>query len=235
MNDKDNPGLAIAYDDGTGTQANMKTATAESDANVKIISGILTLDKVPDFGFGTAAAGSTVDLQDNSSVIDNDGNQSGILQVTDSRANGTTAGSTAGFDVTAQLGAFTDGTKNADGTDKAVEGAFTLALQPVQLTTSTNSKDVIQGQKSLAASMTSGGTGSASDTAPVLNLAKDSYSNGAIIAQFAAQTGSPNADAQLTVPGEAANATNASVKSVHSIITWTLTPKAMDKTAASGE
>ena len=223
LNDPDNPGLAIAYDDGQG---NVKTATAESDANVTVISGILTLDKVPDFGFGTAAAGSTVDLQNNSSAIEDDGNQSGILQVTDSRTDPNTK-ATAGFNVTAQLGQFNH-TEN--GKDTAATGDFFLALKPVQLTTSTNSKDVIQGQKSEAATLKAGD----STDSPILKLAAGDYSNGAVIAQFAAETGKPNADAQLTVPSEAGNGSTASAKSYQAAITWTLTPTAMTKAATGG-
>ena len=45
----ENAGLAIAYDAGDGSTVG--TATAESNANVNVVSGILTLDAVPDFGF----------------------------------------------------------------------------------------------------------------------------------------------------------------------------------------
>ncbi|KRK64228.1 hypothetical protein FC72_GL000540 [Companilactobacillus tucceti DSM 20183] len=220
LNDPDNPGLAIAYDDGEG---NVKTATAQSDANVTVISGILTLDKVPDFGFGTAAAGSTVDLQNNSSAIEDDGNQSGILQVTDSRQNSDKT--TAGFTVSAQLGSF-----YTTDADNPATGKFLLALKPVQLTTSTDSKDVIQGQKSIEASLTAGDK----TDHDVMNLKAGSYNNGAIIAQFAAQTGTPNSDAQLTVPADAANGSTPTAQSYKAPITWTLTPTAMTKAATGG-
>ncbi|MFD1417771.1 WxL domain-containing protein [Companilactobacillus keshanensis] len=225
LNDKDNPGLAIAYDNGSGDQSAMGTATAQSDANVTVISGLLTLDKVPDFGFGTAAAGSKVDLQNNSSAIDDDGNQSGILQVTDSRTDATTK-TTAGFNVTAQLGTFNH-TEN--DVDTPATGDFLLALKPVQLTTSTAPKDVIQGQKSTAATLTSGDK----TDHTVMDLAAGNYANGAIIAQFAAETGSPNSNAQLTVPAEAGNSSTASAKSYQAPITWTLTPTAMTKVAGA--
>lgn len=225
LNDKDNPGLAIAYDNGSGTQGDMKTAQATSDANVTVISGILTLDKVPDFGFGTAAAGSKVDLQNNDgdSV---DGNDSGILQVTDSRQD--SANKTAGFDLAAQLGKFShkDAT-SGDSTD--ANGDFFLALKPVQLTTSTNANDVIQGQKTQDVTLKAGDT---TDT-NVMSLEPGDYANGAIIAQFAAQTGEPNSNATLAVPSEAGNASKASAVSYHADITWTLTPKAMTKTATT--
>lgn len=227
LNDK-TPGLAIAYDNGSGDQSAMKTATAESDANVKVISGLLTLDKVPDFGFGTAAAGSKVDLQDNTSAIENDGNQSGILQVTDSRTDPNTK-ATAGFNVTAALGTFNNTDK--EGNVTPATGDFLLELKPVQLTTTTDAKDVIQGQKSKGVTLKSGDTA----TAPkVMDLEAGTYNNGAIIAQFAAQTGAPNSNAQLTVPASAGNGSEASAKSYSASITWTLTPTAMTKAAAGG-
>lgn len=225
LNDKDNPGLAIAYDNGSGTQSDMKTAEATSDANVTVISGILTLDKVPDFGFGTAAAGSKVDLQNNDgdSV---DGNDSGILQVTDSRQD--SANKTAGFDLAAQLGTFNH--KDAtSGDNTPASGDFFLALKPVQLTTSTNANDVIQGQKTQDVTLKAGD----STNQNVMSLEPGDYSNGAIIAQFAAKTGEPNSNATLAVPSEAGNAKEASAVSYHADITWTLTPKAMTKTATT--
>lgn len=109
------------------------------------------MDKVPDFGFGTAAAGSKVDLQNNDSEIDNDGNQSGILQVTDSRVVAATK-KTAGFDLSAQLGKF--------GASNATANPFILTLNPVQLTTSTGSNSAIPGQKTQSATLTEGDTSS---------------------------------------------------------------------------
>lgn len=82
---QDPEALAIAYDKGDG--ATYGSATAESNANVTVVSGILTLDAVPDFGFGNAASGTTVSLKSNEATGDaQDGNDSGLLQVTDSRA-----------------------------------------------------------------------------------------------------------------------------------------------------
>ncbi|WP_164508333.1 WxL domain-containing protein [Companilactobacillus kedongensis] len=229
MNDANKPGMAVAFDDGAG---NIGAAQAFSDANVTVIDGLLTLDKVPDFGFGTAAAGGpAVDLQNNSSTIKDDGNDSGILQVTDSRTDKNAAASnttkTAGFNVTAQLGNFkaTNGTP-AEGFDGS---GFILNMNPVQLTSSTNANDVIQGANSETASLVSGDT---KDT-PVMALDAGSYSKGAIIAQFGAKTGEPNSDVQLKVPSTAAGKDSPSSISYNSIITWTLTPTAMNTTAPS--
>ncbi|MFH5810808.1 WxL domain-containing protein [Companilactobacillus sp. FL22-1] len=77
-------GLAIAYDAGDGKTVG--TATAQSNANVNVVSGILTLDSVPDFGFGTAAAGSTVNLKSNEyDEKAEDSQGQGLLTVTESR------------------------------------------------------------------------------------------------------------------------------------------------------
>src|SRR5699024_7241250 len=59
----DNGGLAIAYDNGIDNTVG--SASMESNANVKVVNGLLVLNAVPDFGFGSAAMGTKVGLENN--------------------------------------------------------------------------------------------------------------------------------------------------------------------------
>ncbi|WP_125772189.1 WxL domain-containing protein [Companilactobacillus furfuricola] len=106
------------------------SATAESDANVQVISGFLSLDAVPDFSFGRAIEGNTAELLNGQSAIQDDGNQDGLLQITESRtADSKEPGSpNKGFTLSAQLGDFVD--KN--GTPFAANGSeqFKMNLKP---------------------------------------------------------------------------------------------------------
>ncbi|MCT6857024.1 MAG: WxL domain-containing protein [Bombilactobacillus mellis] len=101
------------------------SATAQSDANVKVIDGFLVLNNVPDLGFGVAIAGNTVKLHDGNSMRDDDGNAQGILEVVDSRKTD----SANGFTVTASLGQFTD-SKNSAFTAGSDGSNFVLTLNP---------------------------------------------------------------------------------------------------------
>ncbi|MBI0107894.1 WxL domain-containing protein [Lactobacillus sp. W8089] len=110
-----NGSLPMATSSSKDDQTPANSATAQSDANVKVIDGFLVLNNVPDLGFGVAIAGNTVKLHDGNSMRDDDGNAQGILEVVDSRK----ADSANGFTVTASLGEFADSkntTYNA-GTD----------------------------------------------------------------------------------------------------------------------
>ena len=115
-------GVAQEVSDGDLPMATSSTpndssgsATAQSDANVKVIDGFLVLNNVPDLGFGVAIAGNTVKLHDGNSMRDDDGNAQGILEVVDSRKTD----SANGFTVTANLGEFADSKNEAykPGTD----------------------------------------------------------------------------------------------------------------------
>lgn len=105
-------------------------AVGTSEAQVRLVSGYLTLDRVPDFNFGTVAAGSTAELQNNSGAIADDGNSDGILQVTDSRST-SGSGATAltdgmGYTVSVQLGSFYKLTGGARG--GSAQNGFTLNI-----------------------------------------------------------------------------------------------------------
>ncbi|MHA3066921.1 WxL domain-containing protein [Lacticaseibacillus saniviri] len=131
---------------GANDKANQKTGTAasaQSEAWAHVTAGYLTLDAVPDLHFGTVVAGMQAGLFDNESIRSNDGNDQGLLQVTDSRVkvDGTGATETPavnglGYVLSAKLGDFNgystyDKAKNdAAGTNAdlpAVTG-WTLAL-----------------------------------------------------------------------------------------------------------
>ncbi|KRO00405.1 WxL domain-containing protein [Companilactobacillus kimchiensis] len=212
----DNAGLAIAYDAGDGSTVG--TATAESNANVKVVSGILTLNAVPDLGFGTAAAGSTVKLQDNTATkSEEDSQNQGLLSVTESRAGA------PGFTLSAGLTAFNDGTTDA-------ADPFTLQLKATPLKDD-EAKNVSTGAdlNSQDASIIADGK----STGEVINLAKGTYNTGAINASF---TKADN-DALLKVTGAATGAKEATNKSYNSKITWTLkaTPSTDSTVTESGK
>ena len=82
------PSSGVA-DQGVATSATKNdqsgTATAKSDVWAHVINGWLTLDAVPDLYFGNVTPSSVAGLVSNKSLRDNDGNETGLLQVTDSR------------------------------------------------------------------------------------------------------------------------------------------------------
>lgn len=87
-NDKDAYLSETGNSYATNLDPNQDTGTAQgvSDGYVRLVSGYLTLDDVPDFNFGTVAVGSLAHLQSNEGKIADDGNAQGVLQVTDSRS-----------------------------------------------------------------------------------------------------------------------------------------------------
>ena len=220
---QDPEALAIAYDKGDG--ATYGSATAESNANVTVVSGILTLDAVPDFGFGNAASGTTVSLKSNEATGDaQDGNDSGLLQVTDSRAaqadgaEGSTVkkGDTTGFSLQAQLGAFS--TADApQATDATLLQKFVMTLNPQELVDGTgeSASTGATALKTDSAEITSD-----SKNATVMNPAAGSYKVGTVAATFNAA----NNGATLSVPAGLTknDASNPSAQSYKSVITWTL-------------
>ncbi|MCD2256954.1 WxL domain-containing protein [Agrilactobacillus fermenti] len=99
------------------------TATANSEAYVNVKSGILTLDAVPDFDFGDGVAGSTVGLVDNKSVINNDGNARGLLQITDARTTAQQTATGAGYQLKLSVNPFEDGNSNSDAYNASAANA----------------------------------------------------------------------------------------------------------------
>lgn len=109
----------------TSTTANdaSGSVSGQSDATVKVENGYLTLDAVPDMNFGMTAQSSkatkNIPLTNNQGLIDDDGNDSGLLKVTDSRSQTSADGKTTTsmpWQLTASLGNFS-----------AVNGATTLS------------------------------------------------------------------------------------------------------------
>lgn len=116
--------LPMATSSAKNDQTPGNSATAQSDANVKVIDGFLVLNSVPDLGFGVAMAGNTVKLHDGNSMRRDDGNDQGTLEVVDSRS----AESANGFTVTASLGQFANAQNvNFDNS----KGNFVLTLNNV--------------------------------------------------------------------------------------------------------
>lgn len=100
------------------------SVSGNSDATVKVEEGFLTLDAVPDMNFGLTAQSKTANknlpLINNQGLISDDGNDSGLLKVTDSRTStsgeeGSTTTTTMPWQLTATLGDFA----NVDGTGVA--------------------------------------------------------------------------------------------------------------------
>jgi len=216
--------LAIAYDNGKeGDDAVTGHATAKSNAQVQVVSGILLLDQVPDFNFGAAAENSTKGLVDNTKTASNyesdatDGN-GGTLQVIESRS------ATPGFTLTASVGNFMTPVDATTGKGAALttgnKGAdFTLHLAASPLTVDGKAFSDGNVQKTTtAANILSDGTSSA----PVMNFVGGTYETGTYAAKF------DTSDlAQLTVGNTGADKTTPSVQSLHSTITWDLNAAAV--------
>ena len=107
------------------------SVSGNSDATVKVQEGFLTLDAVPDMNFGLTAQSKTANknlpLINNQGLISDDGNDSGLLKVTDSRTStsgeeGSTTTTTMPWQLTATLGDFAnvDGTAVANLSDWAI-------------------------------------------------------------------------------------------------------------------
>lgn len=131
------------------------SATATSDASVNVIDGYLILQSVPNFGFGAAIAGSTANLVNykNSGKTANDGSESGLLTILDSRhsaGKNTDPMDGMGFNLSVKLGQFTGssstGTRDKfvlnfkkDGTDLAETGNnHQLRIKPVSVIENAN-------------------------------------------------------------------------------------------------
>ena len=211
--------LAIAYDEKGDASGETGTATAQSNAAVQVINGVLVLDKVPDFNFGAAAQKTTKSLQNNdrpannqNTAIEQDGNDAGTLQVTESRQ------SVPGFTLSASVGNFV-GAKEAAITGGGEGKDFILNLGASPLTLDT--KPLMNGnvaKDTNAVAITSDGTSSGN----VMDEAKGAYSTGTYATNFDAKSGLVS----LYV-GDMGNkaADTPSVQAVHSTITWTLNAK----------
>lgn len=217
---KDGKGRYVDMKNGAGAYATDATqANATSDANVEVVSGFLTLDAVPDFSFGRAIEGKTVDLMQGQEGYVNDGNQEGLLQITESRNDPSSTGSkdatsgavNKGFNLTAKLGAFhnVDGSALSDKIGK--DNQFVLSLKP-QNVFDVDSK-APNGLQTNAATLTAG-----DDTAQTILDNKNTKIDGTMKAVY----NTSNA-ASLKVP-TGTKADN-KVQKYFGEITWTLDAK----------
>lgn len=130
-----NGSLPMATSAEKDSQDSGQVATAKSDANVKVIDGFLVLNSVPDFGFGAAIAGSTVNLHDGNSMRRDDGNDQGKLEVIDSR----TATKDNGFTVNASIGEFANSKNEIYTPSASTNGNFALTLKSIGVSANANS------------------------------------------------------------------------------------------------
>lgn len=185
----------------TANDTKSGSATAQSDANVKVIDGFLVLNNVPDLGFGVAIAGNTVKLHDGNSMRDDDGNAQGILEVVDSRKTD----SANGFTVTASLGEFADSQNTTY--DAGTDGPnFVLTLNRVSV-----QQKQFGGEGTITQSLTAG------DSAAKNVVQAGTNSRGTHTFKYTKATD----QATLSVPAAA------KADEYSAAITWTLTPSAL--------
>ncbi|CAJ1182812.1 WxL domain-containing protein [Companilactobacillus nantensis] len=226
LNNPENGQLAIAMDKTEGDGSGVATAT--SNAAVKVVTGVLVLDQVPDFNFGTAVSGQQKDLVDNTRPADAksvDGNADGNLSVLESRD----VTKTNGFTLTAQLGQFTD----ANGNPVSGDGAFTLNLlsQPVSngketITDDSGNQLTTQAAALKSSTTTPSSVGAAADVMTIDNKST-AYKAGQYLAKFnsASTSADKKAGANLVIPNISDH--SAAVKSLNAPITWTLKTNAV--------
>ncbi|ERL63719.1 WxL domain-containing protein [Schleiferilactobacillus shenzhenensis] len=133
------PGFSYVANGDANTSAGVTSGV--SDAVIRINSGYLTLNKVPDFNFGTAASGERAVLSSNSGAIADDGNSQGILSITDAReskpSNGTDPATGSydgmGYRLLVGLGQFFKLNDNGTARTAAIgKGTWTLNLPNVE-------------------------------------------------------------------------------------------------------
>ena len=198
-----NGSLPMATSSSKDDQTPANSATAQSDANVKVIDGFLVLNSVPDLGFGVAIAGHTVNLHDGNSMRRDDGNDQGNLEVVDSR----TAAKANGFTVTANLGNFADSKNKVYNQDGSATDNFVLTLNNVGVAQNTE----FGGESTITQSLTAG----KSDVKNIVQAGTNSRGTHTF------HYNSSSSDATLSVPaGVAADEYSAS-------ITWSLAPAAV--------
>lgn len=156
LSTEDHLGVGDKADALMGAQAQSGTAagvaTAQSDAQVGVLSDVLTLDAVPDFNFGNGIPGKTINLHNNTGAKNDDGNAKGLLQISDSRSNDILGGTTT-YTVTnaiaenteagtAAVAAGTEVYKQADGTYNTVADGSGVKVTAGNVTTDTKAGDL---------------------------------------------------------------------------------------------
>jgi hypothetical protein len=210
--------------DTTTTSTNDPTK-ATSNVSVTVLSGILTLEAVPNFNFGSVMQGSTAKLKNNTVdttgynstdktkpiTAGEDGNNNGLLEVIDSRNK---TDKMPGFTLSASMGPLK--TVDSDTTTADLNAVLHLSAIPLldgdKNNVSTSSTDQMTKPASIDSSK-------ADSTATVMNLESGSYNAGIISASFT----TPDS-ASLHVLGSGDN-TKQSAKNMNAVITWTLTAK----------
>jgi len=194
---------------------------ATSNVSVTVLSGILTLEAVPNFNFGTMMQGTTaklkgskVDLtgfnpdEESGKVTSGiDGNDDGLLEVIDSRNEGTKM---PGFTLSASMGKLMTANGSESESLRAILSLGKLPLLDGDNNNVSNSSTDLYTQK---ASLDSGIAG---NSAPVMNLQPGTYNAGVIKSNFT----TPDS-ASLQLPEKAAS-TSSKVTQMNSIVTWTL-------------
>lgn len=204
---------------------------ASSNVSVTVLSGILTLEAVPDFNFGAMMQGTIAPLKTNtvdtsgfntdgstSATAAKDGNDAGLLEVIDSRNDMKTM---PGFTLSASISKLNPSTANAK--DASLRAILHLSAMPLlngdNDNVSTSSKDLTTEKTSID----SGETGN-ENTMPVMALEAGSYNGGVIKANF-----NTSDSASLELPDSGTASTEASAKKMNSIVTWTLSTKPVVK------
>lgn len=206
----------------TTTKAATGTDSATSDVTVNVLSGILTLQAVPDFNFGSMMQGTTAKLKSNevdglkeaddtNKTYGYDGNNSGLLQIVDSRNN---LVDMPGFSLTAQIGKL-----QTDDAATSLPAILTLGALPLVDGDNNNISTTSTDRKTMVGSTGSeNGENAAYDTT-VIDLQKGQYRAGLIQASFT----TPDS-ASLEIPGTGNNSQQ-SAKKMNAIVTWTLNAK----------
>ncbi|TGD23552.1 hypothetical protein EGT49_05740 [Companilactobacillus suantsaicola] len=208
---------AITY--SANDAADSKTSTV----TVTVLSGILTLDAVPDFNFGTMSKGTTVKLKNNTADTDGfttdsdtgannagiDGNSDGYLQVTDSR-NLTDPSKMPGFQLSASIGKLNIASNETSESLDAILHLSALNLVDDENNNVTNS-DTLLKTKAVDISSVDG------NDQTVIDMKSGTYNPGVIRAKY----NTPDA-ASLTIPNDGTGSTKSS-KNMNAVVTWTLT------------
>ena len=199
---------------------------AYSNVSVTVLSGILTLQAVPDFNFGSMMIGSTTNLKSNTvdydkdstgsatnSTFASDGNTSGLLTVIDSRND---LKEMPGFSLTASMGKLQS--SDASSSLNAILTLNSIPLLNDQKENVSNSETPLTTDKAVIDS-------TKSDQVPVMNLQAGTYTGGMISAAF-----NTSDSASMEIPkGQSSVTSGTQVKNMNSIVTWTLSTKPVVK------
>ncbi|WP_125588069.1 WxL domain-containing protein [Companilactobacillus jidongensis] len=218
---------ALPVTDTTATSTDSSTSQttqagdpAYSNVSVDILSGILTLEQVPDFAFGSTMLGSTVKLQSNvvdttdmssSTPVGEDGNSNGVLKMIDSRTAQNNDGTGPGFSLSAsmtKLNPYVAG-------DKSLDAILHLSSLPL---IDQNKENIVFKSSDADLKTNAGDLDSATASDPTLiNLQSGTYRAGVIQALF-----NTSDSATLEIPNQDNDNTSGTVKKYNAVITWTL-------------